>query len=45
MKTPEKTRKTGEIHPLNDAPDCLGGSLLGQVPWINGITSHPWKLV
>lgn len=45
MKTPEKTKKTGEIHPLNDAPDCLGGSLLGQVPWINGITSHPWKLV
>lgn len=26
MKTPEKTEETGEIHPLSDAPDCLGGS-------------------
>lgn len=45
MKTLEKTEETGEKHPLNDAPDCLGSSLLGQVPWVNGVTSHPWKLV
>lgn len=45
MKISEQTEETGEIHSLNDALVCLGGSLLGRMPWVNGVTSHPWKLV
>jgi len=45
MKTPGKAEEMEETHPLNDAPGHLGGSLLGRVPWVNGVTSHPWKLV